>query len=201
MVGLDVSSIGGSTSLLDSLSPPPPSTHTHTFTRTHTHTHTYAPASNRVAKSKIAFSKEYDTKLQEIMISFVRHVLHEAAFADWAQRRINFLASPQVPLLPTVQRQKLSWFGHVTRHGSLSKTILQSTVEVGDTVEGTGNARWTTSRNGHPCPCQKCSRWLPAEKTERRSLRNRPLCLLDDPVDIGSGLISSELGPTRRWRG
>ena len=30
-----------------------------------------------------------------------------------------------------VERQKLSWFGHVTRHDSLSKTILQGTLEGG----------------------------------------------------------------------
>ncbi|GFS07612.1 5-HT4 receptor [Elysia marginata] len=32
-------------------------------------------------------------------------------------------------LLATVKRRKLAWFGHVTRHDSLSKTILQGTVE------------------------------------------------------------------------
>ena len=32
---------------------------------------------------------------------------------------------PQKPLLATIKRQKLARFGHVTRHDSLSKTILQ----------------------------------------------------------------------------
>ncbi|GFR80155.1 endonuclease-reverse transcriptase [Elysia marginata] len=36
---------------------------------------------------------------------------------------------PQEPLLATVKRRKLAWFGHVTRHDSLSKTILQGLVE------------------------------------------------------------------------
>ncbi|GFS10039.1 hypothetical protein ElyMa_006636700, partial [Elysia marginata] len=36
---------------------------------------------------------------------------------------------PQEPLLATVKRRKLAWFGHVTRHDSLSKTNLQGTVE------------------------------------------------------------------------
>ena len=46
---------------------------------------------------------------------------------------------PQLPtaglqkkaLLATVKRRKLAWFGHVTRHNSLSKTILQDTLEGG----------------------------------------------------------------------
>ena len=33
------------------------------------------------------------------------------------------------PLLSTIKRRKMKWFGHVTRHNSLSKTILQGTVE------------------------------------------------------------------------
>ncbi|KAL8593816.1 hypothetical protein ACOMHN_064013 [Nucella lapillus] len=37
----------------------------------------------------------------------------------------------QEPLLSVVKRRKLSWFGHVNRHDSLAKTILQGTVERG----------------------------------------------------------------------
>ena len=44
---------------------------------------------------------------------------------------INFLVSPQEPPLATVKRRKLAWFGHVTRNDSLSKTILQGTLEDG----------------------------------------------------------------------
>ena len=50
---------------------------------------------------------------------------------DWVRRKINFLVGPQEPLLATVKRRKLAWFGHVTRHVSLSKTILQGTLEGG----------------------------------------------------------------------
>ena len=45
--------------------------------------------------------------------------------------QITALAGPQEPLLATVKRRKLSWFGHVTRHNSLPKTILQGTLEGG----------------------------------------------------------------------
>ena len=41
----------------------------------------------------------------------------------------HYFYSQQEPLLATVKKQKLACFGHVTRHDSLSKTILQSTME------------------------------------------------------------------------
>ena len=50
---------------------------------------------------------------------------------DWVRSKINFLEGTQKPLLATVKRQKLAWFGHVTRHDNLSQTILQGTLEVG----------------------------------------------------------------------
>ena len=49
-------------------------------------------------------------------------------------------------------------FEHVTHHDSLSKTILQGTCSVGDTIVCRGNAGWTTSKSGHPSACQNCSR-------------------------------------------
>ena len=42
---------------------------------------------------------------------------------------IENLAGPQEPLLATIKRRKLSWFGHVNRHNNLPKTIMQGTVE------------------------------------------------------------------------
>ena len=58
-------------------------------------------------------------------------MLGETSPHDWMGSNINFLVSSQEPLLATVKRRKLAWFGHVTRHDSLSKTILQGTLEVG----------------------------------------------------------------------
>ena len=66
--------------------------------------------------------------------------------------------------LETVKRRKLAWFGHVTRH---------ELWRVGDAVVSRGNARWTTSKNGHPCPCQNSSQRPPAEEIGRGSLLNR----------------------------
>ena len=46
---------------------------------------------------------------------------------DW----VRILVGPQGPLLATVKRRKLAWFGHVTCHDSLFKTILQGTLKGG----------------------------------------------------------------------
>ena len=61
-----------------------------------------------------------------LCISYLGHKTN-----DWVRSKINFLGSSQEPLLATIKRQQLAWFGHVTRHDSLSKTSLQDTLEVG----------------------------------------------------------------------
>ncbi len=70
----------------------------------------------------------FETKcLRKLLrISYLEHKTN-----DWVRSKINFLVGPQEPLLATVKRRKLAWFGHVTRHNSLSKTILQGTLEGG----------------------------------------------------------------------
>ena len=47
------------------------------------------------------------------------------------------------------------------------KPSFRAPWSVGDAVASTGNAGWTTSKSGHPCPCQNCSQGPPAEKTGR----------------------------------
>ena len=56
-------------------------------------------------------------------ISYLEHKTN-----DWVQSKINFLVGPREPFLAIVKRRKLAWFGHVTRHDSLSKTILLGTL-------------------------------------------------------------------------
>ena len=109
---------------------------------------------------------------------------------DWVRGKISFIEGPQEPLLPAVKRRKLAWFGHVTRHDSLLKTILHTRAfwRLSDAVVGRGNAGLTTSKSGHSCQCQNFSQGSPAERTGRRSLLNRPLCLPDDPIGQGSDL-------------
>ena len=61
-----------------------------------------------------------------LRISYMEHKTNV-----WVRSKINFLVGPQEPLLASVKRRKLAWFGHVTRHDSLSKTILHGTMEGG----------------------------------------------------------------------
>ena len=61
-----------------------------------------------------------------LCISYLEHKTN-----NWVWSKINFLVGLQEPLLATVKRQKLSWFGYVTRHDILFKTILQGTLEGG----------------------------------------------------------------------
>ena len=69
-------------------------------------------------------------------------------------------------------------------HGSgMSHTTTASPTQslralwmVGDAMVGRGNAGWSTSKHGHPCPCRKCSQEPPAERTGRGSLLNYPSC-------------------------
>ena len=91
---------------------------------------------------------------------------------------ISSLVGPQEPLLAAVKRRKLAWFGHVTRHNSLSKTILQGALEGGkcwmDNVK-----EWTSL----PMPelltrasCRKDWKKISAESflmSRRRSNRSR----------------------------
>lgn len=48
---------------------------------------------------------------------------------DYVRQLVTTYAGQQEPVLSIVKRRKVAWFGHVTRHTSLSKTILQGTVE------------------------------------------------------------------------
>ena len=61
-----------------------------------------------------------------LRISYLEHKIN-----DWVRRRVSFLVGPQEPLLATVERRKLAWFRRVTRHESLSRSILQDTLEGG----------------------------------------------------------------------
>ena len=61
-----------------------------------------------------------------LSIHYLEHKTNE-----WVLNKINFLVVLQEPLLATVKRRKLAWFGHVTGHDSLPKTILQGTLEGG----------------------------------------------------------------------
>ena len=50
---------------------------------------------------------------------------------DNVRSLVKSLVCLQEPLLATVRRRKLACFGHVMRHGTLSKVIIQGTVKGG----------------------------------------------------------------------
>ena len=45
------------------------------------------------------------------------------------------------PLLQTIKRHKLKWFGHISRHDNLCKTIMQGAVE-GSRIRGRPKQKW-----------------------------------------------------------
>ena len=72
---------------------------------------------------KMAQALETKCLRKLLRISYLEHKIN-----DWVRSKINFLVVPQEPFQATVERRKLAWFGHVTRHDSLSKTIPQGTL-------------------------------------------------------------------------
>ena len=45
---------------------------------------------------------------------------------DYVRQKIEELGGKQERLLQVVKRRKLQWYGHITRHDSLAKTILKN---------------------------------------------------------------------------
>ena len=74
------------------------------------------------AKRLEAFEMEGYRRL--LHISWTEHKTNE-----FVCRKVVDLAGDQESLLSIVKRRKLTWFGHVTRHNSLTKTIMQGFVE------------------------------------------------------------------------
>ena len=81
-------------------------------------------------------SAELEKRIESFEIKCLRRLLG----ISWRERKTNefvrntinsMIVGKQEELLTTVKRRKLAWFGHVTRHQTLSKTILQGTVQGG----------------------------------------------------------------------
>ena len=68
-----------------------------------------------------AFENKCYRKL--LRVSYTEHRTNEDVLEEITAR-----AGPQEPLLTTVKRRKLAWFGHHTRHSSLTKIVMQGTV-------------------------------------------------------------------------
>ena len=69
-------------------------------------------------------------------ISWTEHKTNE-----FVCRKVVDLAGDQESLLSIVKRRKLMWFGPVTRHDSLAKTIMQGFVE-GTRRKGRSRKDW-----------------------------------------------------------
>ena len=80
---------------------------------------------------------EYKCYRRILRISYRQHKTNL-----YVRNKIEMYAGVQEPLLSLVKRRKLAWFGHVCRHDSLSKTILQGKVEGGRSRGGQIKA-WT----------------------------------------------------------
>lgn len=76
---------------------------------------------------------ETERKLQAFEAKCLRRMLcvseKEHNSNEYIRSVIEKHVGPWELLLITIKRRKLAWFGHLTRHDSLSKTTLQGTVE------------------------------------------------------------------------
>ena len=106
------------------------------------------------------------------------HFYLEYKTKDWVRSKINFLLGLQEPYLATIERRTFACFGHVNLHDSLSKTILQGTLEGGGGAHrGRQRKRWLDNIRGWTSqPMLELSQGPPAEKTGRGSLLDRPSC-------------------------
>ena len=88
------------------------------------------------------------------------------------------------------QETETDLHGSGTLHATTAspKPFFRAPWRVEDTMVSRGNAGWTASKSGHPCPCQNYSQGPPAEKTGRGSLLNRPSCPPDDSIGQGTEL-------------
>ena len=68
-----------------------------------------------------------------LQISYLEQMTNE-----YVWDRINSVAGrQQTIIITTIKRRKMAWFGHVLRHDTLTKAILQGTVEGGPAKRST----------------------------------------------------------------
>ena len=61
-----------------------------------------------------------------LQISYLEHKTNE-----YVWEKIKSITCHQETIITTIKRRKMAWFGHVVRHDTLTKTILQGTIEGG----------------------------------------------------------------------
>ena len=72
-----------------------------------------------------------------LQISYLEHKTNE-----YVWDRINSITDHQQTIVTTLKKSKMAWFGHVLRHDTLTKIILQGTVE-GGRRRGQQRKNWT----------------------------------------------------------
>ena len=112
----------------------------------------------------------------------------ERKINDRMRSKINFLSSPQEPVLATDRRQKVAWFRHVT---GLPETILQGTFEGGRHRDwqrkcGMDNIKEWTSLLMPELFTRASCRKQTNKQTGSGSRLNCPLCLPNDPIGQGT---------------
>ena len=89
----------------------------------------------------------------------ISYLEHKTNYWVCMRSKLNFLVGPQEPLLTTVKRGLHgSGMSHATT--ASPKPSFMASWRVGDAVVGRENAGLTTSKSGHPCPCQNGSQGL-----------------------------------------
>ena len=133
----------------------------------------------------------YVLKVQVFETSCLRKLLH---FSTWSTKPTTGCGARSTSLW--VHRNlflQLSGDGNLHVLGMLHamttspRPSIRAPWRLGNAMVGRGNAGWTTPNSGHPCPCQNCSQWPPAEETGRGSLLNhlsRPIP--DSPIGQGT---------------
>ena len=61
-----------------------------------------------------------------LQISYLEHKTNE-----YVWEKIKSITCHQETIITSIKRRKMAWFGHVVRHDTLTKTILQGTIEGG----------------------------------------------------------------------
>ncbi len=93
---------------------------------------------------------------------------------------VTSLVGPQETILQTVKRRKLAWFGHVVRHDSLAKTVLQGTVEGGRRC-GRQRKSWSDNvKEWTALPMQDLLTTAQDRAGWRMASASRPSCLPND---------------------
>ena len=119
--------------------------------RTHTKVRLYKALVTSIALygcEAWTLTAELERRIQAFEMKCLRRILHtnykDRKTNDYVWQQIEAQAGKQEPLLATVKRRKMQWFGHTTRHNSLSKTVLQGTVE-GGRKQGRPHKSWMSN--------------------------------------------------------